>query len=182
MNRRLGVDEAQLFLVKHLADTPRAAHSRFVGAMMAALARRLGADIELWHITGLLHDIDYPTTFATPDRHGPLAAEWLAARLPEAALLAIAAHDHRAGIVSDTPIAAALKLADAIAVLEERAGRSATVEALQQGADALRGLAGERGYLAQMILDFSARLDLTLPELAGDLRALRPQAPRAPAS
>lgn len=125
MSAVLGLDEAEQLLVEHLGRTPRADHSRFVGAIMAELAHRLGADAELWQVTGLLHDIDYPATPTTPKRHGPLAAEWLAGRLPTEALAAIAAHDHRAGVTADGPIVLALKLADALAVLDEQAGRSA---------------------------------------------------------
>jgi putative nucleotidyltransferase with HDIG domain len=146
MSVALGLEGAEQLLTAHLGGTPRADHSRYVGAVMAALARRLGADVELWHITGLLHDIDYPATSATPDRHGPLAAEWLVGRLPEEALIAIAGHDHRAGITADTPIAHALKLADAIAVLDEQVGRSVLLASLEDGPAALHRLVGQRPW------------------------------------
>lgn len=178
MSAVLGLDEAELLLVKHLGDTPRARHSRVVAAVMAGLAALTGADPALWRAVGLLHDIDYPTTKATPERHGPMAAEWLAAALPADALLAIAAHDHRAGVRSETPIADGLKLADAIAVLDERAGRHPTLHVLRAGVDSLPQLAGERPWLAEMILVHVARLQVKPAAVAALLEGLPQQGQR----
>ncbi len=168
MSAVLGLGEAERLLVAHLGDTPRARHSRFVAGAMAALADHLHADTALWQAVGLLHDIDYPTTQATPERHGPLAAEWLAGQLPEDALLAIAAHDHRSGVLSDTAIADALKLADAIAVLDEQAERAPLLHALREGEWALQTLAAERPWLAAMILSNAGRLHVK-PEALADM-------------
>ena len=37
---------------------------------MRALARHLGEDEEVWGLTGLLHDLDYPLTHDDPAKHG----------------------------------------------------------------------------------------------------------------
>jgi predicted hydrolase (HD superfamily) len=90
--------EALDLIHKHLDDTPRAAHSRFVGYVMRELASALGANVHLWEITGLCHDLDFFVTSSDGSQHGLLTVRWLAGQLPDDALAAIAAHDHRTGI------------------------------------------------------------------------------------
>lgn len=60
---------------------------------MRSLARRFGEDEDLWGLTGLLHDLDYPTTAEAPERHGLESATMLTGMLPEEALAAIRAHN-----------------------------------------------------------------------------------------
>ena len=45
---------------KHLIQ-----HALASEAVMRALARHLGEDEEVWGLTGLLHDLDYPLTNAS---------------------------------------------------------------------------------------------------------------------
>lgn len=68
-------------------------HALATEAVMAALARRLGADEALWSRTGLLHDLDYPQTEASPHMHGLETARQLEGCLPDAAIGAIRAHN-----------------------------------------------------------------------------------------
>jgi hypothetical protein len=70
-------------LVKHLLASE---------ACMRRLALHLGADEELWGLTGLLHDLDYDQTAREPSKHGVIAAELLKEELPEACLNAIRVH------------------------------------------------------------------------------------------
>jgi len=49
--------------------------------------------VELWAMTGLLHDVDYPRTKGNPFRHGLDAAELIGGGLPEAGIYAIKAHN-----------------------------------------------------------------------------------------
>ena len=67
-------------------------HALASEAIMRALAARFGENEDLWGITGLLHDLDYPTTAENPSRHGLDTAEMLAGQLPDEALAAIRAH------------------------------------------------------------------------------------------
>lgn len=155
--------EAEAWVIARLGDTPRAAHSRFAGALMRALAGRLAPEeAELWEITGLVHDLDFFVVDGDWHIHGRTTVAWLEGRLPIPALLAIAAHDHRSGILSDATISRVLRLADALAVFDEMAGRAAVLGALRAGPDALGVLAGGRGYLAAMVVDLSAALGLGL--------------------
>ena len=58
-------------------------HALASEAVMRALARHLGQDEEVWGLTGLLHDIDYPLTHDEPAKHGLVGADRLDGVLPE---------------------------------------------------------------------------------------------------
>jgi uncharacterized protein len=83
-----------LALLAHAGRT-RSEHHHAVEseAVLRGLATRLGEDVELWGLTGLLHDLDFPETRDTPERHGIPGAEQLAGNLPEVATDAIRAHN-----------------------------------------------------------------------------------------
>jgi len=167
--------EAEAWVIAKLGASPRAEHSRFVGSLMRALAGSLApTEAELWEITGLVHDLDFFVVDGDWPIHGRTTAAWLEGRLPIPALLAIAAHDHRSGIPSDAPLAEALRLCDALAVLDETAGRAQVLSALSTGEDAIRDLAGERAYLAAMILELSTSLGLSL-EASGEMLTVLPE-------
>ena len=167
---RLSLAEAEQLVAGRLGVSPRAAHSRFVGLLMERLAPELGANPELWRIVGLVHDLDYLTVEGDWSRHGRLTAEWLAGRLPDDALVAIAAHDHRTGVESTTPLSECLRLADGLAVLDEHAGREATLAALSAGS--IDGVIGGRPFLVEIIAGTAARHGLALATLGGILVAL----------
>ena len=59
---------------KHLIQ-----HALASEAVMRALARHLGEDEEVWGLTGLLHDLDYPLTHEDPAKHGLVGAERIGA-------------------------------------------------------------------------------------------------------
>lgn len=76
-------------------------HSLAAEAIMRALAPRFGGDAEAWGLCGLLHDLDFPHTKNSPERHGLMARELLGGpgekgaldALGEEYLYAIAAHN-----------------------------------------------------------------------------------------
>jgi len=118
-------------------------------------------------VTGYCHDLDYFVTQNDPTRHGMLTAEWLQDDLPDVALAAIRAHDYRTGVRSETSLADALKLADAVAVAELSVGRESLVSALgsDNPGEALRSRLRDRPYLTPMIVDLSDKTGVSLPEL-----------------
>ena len=63
-------DEALALLAENHVQAGLLQHSIASEAVMRALAREFGEDEELWSLTGLLHDVDYPATEATPEKHG----------------------------------------------------------------------------------------------------------------
>ena len=68
-------------------------HALASEAVMRALARRFGKDEALWGLAGLVHDVDYPFTKDTPEKHGLTAAELLRDKAPEAVIQAVMAHN-----------------------------------------------------------------------------------------
>jgi len=79
-------DEALALLAENHVQAGLLQHSIASEAVMRALAREFGEDEELWGLTGLLHDVDYPATEATPEKHGLEGARLLEGKLPEEAL------------------------------------------------------------------------------------------------
>jgi len=94
-------------------------HSILVARIMEVLATEFSAIPQDWGIVGLLHDLDYDATVDDPPRHGNLAAEILAEKLPETSLHAIRAHDYRSGVKPVTQLDRALIFADNLAILIE---------------------------------------------------------------
>ena len=71
-------------------------HSLASEAVMRALAEHFELpeeEVDLWGLTGLLHDVDYPRTKDDPARHGMEAERILAGKLPEQAVYAVKAHN-----------------------------------------------------------------------------------------
>ena len=68
-------------------------HMLAVEAIMKRVAEHLEEDVEMWSMTGLLHDLDYDETVDDFDRHSLLTCEWLEDyHLDERILHAIKAH------------------------------------------------------------------------------------------
>lgn len=90
-------------------------HALASEAVMRALARELGEDEDLWGLTGLLHDVDYPLTHADPTRHGLEGAEQLRDLLPEEALHAIQAHNgEMTGVLPSSRLDYALRCGESV--------------------------------------------------------------------
>ncbi|MEY9758387.1 HD domain-containing protein [Bradyrhizobium yuanmingense] len=154
----LTVLDAEMLVRQHLGDTPRANHSRVVAHMMRTLAPGFSASAELWDVVGLCHDLDYFHTSSNWSQHGLLTVRWLGDNIPAEAQDAIAAHDHRTGIQADTVLADMLKAADAIAIIDERLGRTTLCDS--DGAEpyaALRRRLGDRSYLSDILQRYSER-------------------------
>ena len=72
-------------------------HMLAVEAIMKRVAEHLDEDVEMWSMTGLLHDLDYDETVEDFDRHSLLTCEWLRDYdLDERILHAIKAHPGKA--------------------------------------------------------------------------------------
>lgn len=88
----LNRDEALLLLNENNTEPNLINHALESEAVLRGLAEKLGKDVELWGITGLLHDLDYSTTKAKENRHGLDTAEMLEGKLPIEAIEAIKRH------------------------------------------------------------------------------------------
>jgi len=86
-------DAALTMLTAQNPESHMVLHALQTEAVMRALAARLGHDPELWGVTGLLHDLDFPQTKDHPEQHALKAAQMLEGKLPPEACAAIAAHN-----------------------------------------------------------------------------------------
>lgn len=90
-------DEALRLMETHIEADSLRKHCLASEAIMRALAERLGQDVELWGIAGLLHDLDFEYTRDNPAAHGLKTLELLAPYgLPAEATEAIARHNAEA--------------------------------------------------------------------------------------
>lgn len=111
-------DEALALMRERLSNVNLQKHTLAVEAIMRRLARRFGADEELWGLAGLLHDIDYEVTKDDPARHSLVAADELAAMgLPAEVVRAVRVHNHYHGIPRETQMDKALHAADPLSGL-----------------------------------------------------------------
>ncbi|MFH0765817.1 MAG: HD domain-containing protein [Calditrichota bacterium] len=85
-------EEALTLVQERLTQDNLVKHVLAVEMVMRGLAKRMDEDEELWGLTGLLHDLDYMQTEATPERHGSLTVIDLKDKLPPEALQAILVH------------------------------------------------------------------------------------------
>ena len=89
INRKKAIE----LLKENLSNRNLIRHSLAAEAVMRKLAEDRGEDIDLWGITGLLHDLDYEKTVDDPARHALVTASMLEGQLPEEAVHAIKSHN-----------------------------------------------------------------------------------------
>ncbi len=108
-------DEAFALLAKHVPEPALQAHCLESEAVLRALAARLGHDVEVWGLTGLLHDLDYATTKDSPARHGLDSADLLTGKLPDEAVQAIRAHNaEHTNVAPASPLDFALRCGETV--------------------------------------------------------------------
>jgi putative nucleotidyltransferase with HDIG domain len=88
-------------------------HMLAVETAMRAYAPRFGGDVELWGLTGLLHDLDYERHPDLGTGHPRYALEELRRRgYPEELVRAVASHADFMGVPRETPMEKALFAVD----------------------------------------------------------------------
>lgn len=111
-------NEALDVIKRNIAKKNVVYHMMAVEAVMRSIAKHFGEDEDPWGLVGLLHDIDYEKTEATPERHGLLAEEILKGYLPNGLIRAIKAHNFKhTGVMPETRMEKALIASDAISGL-----------------------------------------------------------------
>lgn len=109
--------EEALSLLKNYLQTPTLIkHCLASEAIMRALANRLGEDLEVWGIVGLIHDLDFEETKDTPELHTLKTAEILKEKgFSKEVIEAIKSHNAEAlGIVREGKLAEALACSETI--------------------------------------------------------------------
>jgi putative nucleotidyltransferase with HDIG domain len=88
-------------------------HMLAVETAMRAYAPRFGGDMDLWGLTGLLHDLDYERYPSLEDGHPRYALKELEARgYPPELVRAVASHATYLGVSRDSPMEKALFAVD----------------------------------------------------------------------
>lgn len=88
-------------------------HCLAVEAVMRRLAQHLEEDVQLWGLTGLLHDIDYDETYDKPEEHSLKGAALLEEKgLQEELVYAVKAHNEVHGLPLQSPLDQALYASD----------------------------------------------------------------------
>jgi putative nucleotidyltransferase with HDIG domain len=114
----LSRDEALILVKKHVSKKNVVYHMIAVEAIMRSVARHFGEDENKWSLIGLLHDVDYEKTEATPEKHSLLTEEILRGTVSDEIIRAIKTHNFKhTGVVPETRMEKALIASDAISGL-----------------------------------------------------------------
>jgi len=104
-----------LAIVHEYVKNPNLVNHMFsVEAAMRFYAQKMGQDMELWGLTGLLHDFDWeihPTLEEHPQAGAPILRE---RHVPEEVIQAILSHADHTGVPRVTPMQKALYACDEI--------------------------------------------------------------------
>ena len=116
MATRVSRDEAWSLLQEWVSSPSLRRHCLSVEAAMAAYAERNGEDVELWSVTGLLHDADYerfPDMDDTERGHPrTIMAELERRDAPPEMVRAIASHADFMGVPPESPMERTLVAVD----------------------------------------------------------------------
>src|SRR5437660_3321859 len=113
MQVQLSRDEAWTLLTEWTQSESLRRHMLAVETAMRAYAPRFDGDIELWGLTGLLHDLDYERYPSLEDGHPRYALKELETRgYPPELIRAVASHATYLGVSRDSPMEKALFAVD----------------------------------------------------------------------
>ncbi len=89
-------EEAIQLLEENIQAKNMRKHCYASEAVLRAMAKRLGQNVDEWGLAGLLHDIDVEITNGDPLRHGPYSEKILAGKVSVEMLDAIVMHNELA--------------------------------------------------------------------------------------
>ncbi len=113
MATRVSRDEAWSLLTEWVSSPSLRRHCLSVEAAMRAYAEKGGEDVELWGVTGLLHDLDYERYPDLETGHPRIALGLFEEKgYPRELIDAVAGHAERLGVARETQMAKALFAVD----------------------------------------------------------------------
>jgi putative nucleotidyltransferase with HDIG domain len=113
MQVQISREEAWTLLCEWTDSESLRRHMLAVEAAMRAYAPRFGGDVDLWGLTGLLHDLDYERYPNLEDGHPRYAIRELEARgYPPELVRAVASHADFMGVSRDSPMEKTLYAVD----------------------------------------------------------------------
>jgi len=111
-------EEALSLVNKHVSKRNVVYHMLAVEAIMRAIAKYFGENEDQWGLIGLLHDVDYEKTEATPEKHSLLAEEILEGLVPDDLIQSIKTHNFKyTGVKPEKLVEKALIACDSISGL-----------------------------------------------------------------
>ncbi|MGQ9529828.1 MAG: HDIG domain-containing metalloprotein [Candidatus Bathycorpusculaceae bacterium] len=111
-------NEALSLVKKNVSKKNIVYHMLAVEAIMRSVAKHFGENKEIWGLIGLLHDVDYEKTEATPEKHSLLAEEILRGLVPDEFIKSIKTHNFKyTSVMPETRMEKALIASDAISGL-----------------------------------------------------------------
>lgn len=107
--------DAEMLLKQHIQDPYHLLHASMVSYAMGKYAEQKGYAQDAYYIAGLLHDIDFGSTYDV-NEHGTLSISWLKDQdVPQNVLHAIQSHvEHRTGVKPESELDFALIACDEI--------------------------------------------------------------------
>ncbi len=109
--------EAQSLLEQHVKDEYQRHHAKMVAVAVEGYAKLYNENLDLWYITGLLHDIDFQEY---PDIHPKESLKWFSEwKYPEDLIHAVEAHAYNYNGFTTLP---KTKLASALMACDEMVG------------------------------------------------------------
>ncbi|QGU00349.1 HDIG domain protein [Candidatus Syntrophocurvum alkaliphilum] len=106
-------EQALVLLKENLKNENLISHSLAVEAIMRGLAINLNEDEQKWGLAGLLHDIDYDSTYDDPKRHSLIGSKILEENgLPADIVYAVKVHNEAHGLERKSNMDKALYAAD----------------------------------------------------------------------
>jgi putative nucleotidyltransferase with HDIG domain len=113
MPEQISREEAWTLLCEWTKSDSLRRHMLAVEAAMRAYAPRFGGDVELWGLTGLMHDLDYERYPDLSDGHPRYAVRELEERgYPPEVVRAVASHAGFMGVPRETPMEKTLYAVD----------------------------------------------------------------------
>ncbi|MBS7632758.1 HDIG domain-containing protein [Candidatus Bathyarchaeota archaeon] len=111
-------EEALELIKKHVSKRNVVYHMVAVEAIMRGVANYFGENEQTWGLLGLLHDIDYEQTEATPEKHTLVADGILKGLVSDELVKAVKTHNFRyTGVAPESCMEKALIASDAISGL-----------------------------------------------------------------
>jgi len=111
-------EEALNLVKQNVARKNVVYHMLAVEAIIRGVAKHFGEHEDQWGLVGVLHDIDYEKTEATPEKHSLLAEGILKGLVPDEVIKAIKTHNFRhTGVMPETRMEKALIASDSISGL-----------------------------------------------------------------
>jgi putative nucleotidyltransferase with HDIG domain len=113
MTQEISREQAWTLLCEWTKSDSLRRHMLAVEAAMRAYAPRFGGDVELWGLTGLMHDLDYERYPNLEDGHPRYALQELEAQgYPPELVRAVASHADFMGVARETPMEKTLYAVD----------------------------------------------------------------------